>query len=98
MVSQRVGFHILGPPDDQVPGVLADRAIGHGGRRPRAGDRRGSPGASASFFTPIGYQTNLMVMGPGGYFFRDYLKIGLMMTLLLWIAAMIMIPIFWPLT
>jgi len=55
-------------------------------------------GASASFFTPIGYQTNLMVMGPGGYFFRDYLKIGLMMTVLLWIAAMILIPIFWPLS
>ena len=54
-------------------------------------------GASASFFTPIGYQTNLLVMGPGGYKFRDYFKIGIIMNLILWIAATIMIPIFWPL-
>jgi len=53
-------------------------------------------GASASFFTPIGYQTNLLVMGPGGYRFRDYLKIGIIMNLILWVAATVMIPIFWP--
>ena len=54
-------------------------------------------GASASFFTPIGYQTNLLVMGPGGYLFRDYLRIGLTLNLILWLAATVMIPIFWPL-
>jgi len=54
-------------------------------------------GASASFITPIGYQTNLLVMGPGGYLFRDYLRIGLFLHIILWIAATIMIPIFWPL-
>jgi di/tricarboxylate transporter len=54
-------------------------------------------GASACFATPIGYQTNLLVMGPGGYFFRDYLRIGLALNLILWLAAMFLIPIFWPL-
>jgi len=53
-------------------------------------------GASASFFTPIGYQTNLLVMGPGGYLFRDYLRIGLLMSLILWLAATLLIPLFWP--
>lgn len=54
-------------------------------------------GASASFFTPVGYQTNLLVMGPGGYLFRDYLRIGLALNMILWLAASFMIPMFWPL-
>jgi di/tricarboxylate transporter len=52
--------------------------------------------ASASFITPIGYQTNLMVYGPGGYKFTDYIKTGLPLAIILWIVATIFIPIFWP--
>jgi di/tricarboxylate transporter len=52
--------------------------------------------ASASFVTPIGYQTNLMVYGPGGYHFSDYVRIGLPLNLLLWLAAMLVIPRVWP--
>ena len=52
--------------------------------------------ASASFITPIGYQTNLMVYGPGGYKFTDYIKRGLPLAIILWIIATIFIPIFWP--
>jgi di/tricarboxylate transporter len=53
--------------------------------------------ASASFATPIAYQTNMIVYGPGGYKFRDYLKIGIPLNILLWIISIIVIPLFWPL-
>jgi len=52
-------------------------------------------GASASFATPIGYQTNLMVMGPGGYLFRDYLRVGLPLNVVMCFVATALIPVFW---
>jgi len=52
---------------------------------------------SASFATPFGYQTNLMVYGPGGYRFSDYLKIGVPISLLVGLVAVILIPLIWPL-
>jgi di/tricarboxylate transporter len=54
-------------------------------------------GASASFATPMGYQTNMIVMGPGGYTFGDYFRFGLPLNILLWLAATLLIPRFWPL-
>jgi di/tricarboxylate transporter len=52
--------------------------------------------ASASFITPVGYQTNLMVFGPGGYRYSDYIKVGLPLGIILWIISVIMIPMIWP--
>lgn len=52
--------------------------------------------ASASFITPVGYQTNLMVFGPGGYKYSDYIKVGLPLGLILWIVSVILIPMIWP--
>ena len=53
-------------------------------------------GASASFVTPFGYQTNVMIYAPGGYRFSDFVKVGGVLNLLLLVAAAIFIPIFWP--
>ena len=53
-------------------------------------------GASASFATPIGYQTNLMVYGPGGYRFSDYLRIGVPLNILLGLVSVGLVPLVWP--
>lgn len=51
--------------------------------------------ASASFITPIGYQTNLMVMGPGGYHSKDYIRIGLPMGIIIAASSITLIPFIW---
>lgn len=53
-------------------------------------------GASACFATPMGYQTNLMVFVPGGYSFKDYMKLGIPLNIFVVVAGTILIPIFWP--
>ena len=52
--------------------------------------------ASASFATPIGYQTNMMVYGAGGYRFSDYLRIGAPLTLLVGVVTVLLAPLWWP--
>jgi di/tricarboxylate transporter len=51
--------------------------------------------ASAGFMTPYGYQTNLMVMGPGNYRFADYVKFGAPLTVMFWLIAAAVIPLLW---
>ncbi|MCG8683375.1 MAG: SLC13/DASS family transporter [Desulfobacterales bacterium] len=53
-------------------------------------------GASACFATPIGYQTNLLVYGPGGYQFSDFLKLGLPLSVMVITMASLLIPVVWP--
>jgi di/tricarboxylate transporter len=51
--------------------------------------------ASASFSTPIGYQTNLLVKGIGGYRFNDYVKVGLPLNIVSMIITVILVPLLW---
>jgi di/tricarboxylate transporter len=52
--------------------------------------------ASASFLTPVGYQTNTMVYGSGGYRYLDYTRLGAPLTAVVVITILIAVPIVWP--
>lgn len=52
-------------------------------------------GASTAFLTPISHSANLLVMGPGGYKFRDYARVGLPLTLVLFGALLAALAVFW---
>jgi len=53
-------------------------------------------GASTSFLTPVGHQANVLVMGPGGYRFGDYTRVGWLLNVFILVATMIFLPILWP--
>jgi di/tricarboxylate transporter len=51
-----------------------------------------------AFITPLGHPVNILVMTPGGYRFKDYLRVGLPLTIILFILLLVLLPVFWPLT
>ncbi len=53
-------------------------------------------GAATSFMTPVGHKANVLVFGPGGYKFFDYTRVGILLTVFLFIVSMIFLPILWP--
>ncbi len=54
--------------------------------------------ASASFLSPVGHPANVLIMGPGGYRFKDYMRVGIPLTVVLLILTLIVLPVFWPLS
>jgi di/tricarboxylate transporter len=78
-----------------APIVLS--AMGDMGLRPETAMMAVAMAASASFTSPISHPANILVMGPGGYRFIDYLKVGVPLTIVVFITVMILLPILWPL-
>ena len=54
--------------------------------------------ASASFMSPVAHPANVLIMGPGGYRFIDYIKVGLPLTLVCLLVTLLLLPLVWPLT
>jgi di/tricarboxylate transporter len=80
-----------------VIGPIAIKIAQQTGTNPRSMVMGIALASSMAFITPLGHAVNVLVMSPGGYKFRDYVKIGLPMTAILFIVVMIFLPIFWPL-
>jgi di/tricarboxylate transporter len=78
-----------------APIVLS--AMGDMGLRPETAMMAVAMAASASFTSPISHPANILVMGPGGYRFIDYLKVGVPLTIVVFITVMVLLPILWPL-
>jgi len=78
-----------------APIVLS--AMGDMGLQPQTAMMAVAMAASASFTSPISHPANILVMGPGGYRFIDYLKVGVPLTIVVFITVMVLLPILWPL-
>jgi di/tricarboxylate transporter len=76
---------------------IAIQAAPHLGTDPRALAMGVALATSIAFLTPLGHPVNVLVMGPGGYRFGDYFKVGLPLTLILLVVIIVLLPVFWPL-
>jgi di/tricarboxylate transporter len=89
MVNGAVAAAIIGP--------IAIQIAQQSGVNPRAMVMCVAMATSMAFITPLGHPVNILVMGPGGYGFWDYMKMGLPLTILLFFVVMIFLPLFWSL-
>ena len=81
-----------------VVAPIAIQAAQQFGVDPRAMAMGVALATSIAFVTPLGHPVNILMMGPGGYSFKDFFKVGLPLTVLLFFVILIVLPIFWPLT
>ena len=77
---------------------IAIQLANRSGTNPRAIAMGVALATSMAFMTPLGHPVNILIMGPGGYRFRDYLRVGLPLTIILLVVILLTLPIFWPLT
>jgi di/tricarboxylate transporter len=77
---------------------IAIEAAGQASMDPRALTMGVALASSLAFITPLGHAVNILVMGPAGYRFGDFFKVGLPLTVLLLVVLLVLLPVFWPLT
>ena len=80
-----------------IVGPIAIHVAQQTGINPRSLAMAVALATSMAFITPLSHPVNVLVMGPGGYNFKDYLKVGIPLALILFVVVMIVLPIFWPL-
>lgn len=80
-----------------VMAPIAMQAAQQAGLNPRSFAMGVALATSMAFITPLGHPVNVLVMGPGGYHFRDYARVGLPLTVVLLAVVMVFLPLFWPL-
>jgi di/tricarboxylate transporter len=80
-----------------IIGPVAIRVAQQTGINPRSLVMAVALATSMAFITPLSHAVNVLVMGPGGYNFKDYLRVGIPLTVLLFVVVMIVLPLFWPL-
>ena len=89
---------INGPAVASILAPIAIQAAHAINADPRAMAMGVALGTSMAFITPLGHPVNILVMGLGGYRFRDYVKVGLPLTVILFVLVIYLLPIFWPLS
>ncbi len=89
---------IKGAAVSAVIAPIAIQAAEQLGVDPRAMAMGVALATSMAFVTPLGHPVNILMLGPGGYRFRDFFKVGLPLTILLFIIVLVVLPIFWPFT
>ena len=93
LVTQILG----GPATMAIMAPVAIEVAVHIGANPRSFAMAVALAGSIAFLTPLGHPVNVLVMGPGGYRFRDYWKLGLPLTLVVSLVVFLLLPIVWPL-
>jgi di/tricarboxylate transporter len=76
---------------------IAIQAAQQFGVDPRAMAMGVALATSMAFVTPLGHPVNILMMGPGGYSFKDFFKVGAPLTAMLFVAVLVILPVFWPL-
>ncbi len=89
---------IKGAAVSAVIAPIAIQAAQQFGIDPRALAMGVALATSMAFVTPLGHPVNILMMGPAGYRFRDFFKVGLPLTVLLFVIVLLLLPVFWPFT